>query len=235
MTYTHNAIFAKMSTINAVAWSLEIEVQFYILLPLLSAVLRIRNNSLRRFWIIAIAASSYPATWLLYHAGFHAVQMSIVHYLPFFLTGILVADIQVAEKQTEKSYVWDLFVISAWILLFMSAIPNVPVLTIQPLMLLIICLGAFKATCWSRILKNRWIVTIGGMCYTIYLYHYLVIDYLYRWTCTISSNLGYHIGLCIQGLLIGMPILVVSSILFILFEKPFMYRDWPSRIAKKFC
>ena len=32
--------------------------------------------------------------------------------------------------------------------------------------------------------------------------------------------------------LVGVPIvLTVSSVLFLLFEKPFMYRDWPARFA----
>jgi peptidoglycan/LPS O-acetylase OafA/YrhL len=45
--YMHYLIFQAPSAINSVAWSLEIEVQFYILAPLLSMVFAIRNGDLR--------------------------------------------------------------------------------------------------------------------------------------------------------------------------------------------
>ena len=48
MTYTHNAIYNEFSQVNFLAWSLEIEFQFYVLAPMLVLVFRLRQLLLRR-------------------------------------------------------------------------------------------------------------------------------------------------------------------------------------------
>ncbi len=48
MAYLHNVIYQSDSTINVVAWSLEVEVQFYVLVPLLASVFAIADTRLRR-------------------------------------------------------------------------------------------------------------------------------------------------------------------------------------------
>jgi peptidoglycan/LPS O-acetylase OafA/YrhL len=53
--YLHNLIFLEPSIINPVAWSLEVEVQFCLLAPLLAQLFRIRNAVTRD--------SSSSASW----------------------------------------------------------------------------------------------------------------------------------------------------------------------------
>ena len=48
LAYLHNVIYGTQSTVIGVAWSLEIEVQFYLLVPLLTLVFAIRDSRLRR-------------------------------------------------------------------------------------------------------------------------------------------------------------------------------------------
>ena len=43
LAYVHNAVYASESPINNVTWSLEIEVQFYLLAPLLASVFLIHS------------------------------------------------------------------------------------------------------------------------------------------------------------------------------------------------
>lgn len=57
MGYVHNIAYQSMSTINAVTWSLEIEVQFYILAPLIAFVYVIRPKIVRRLTIVGVAAA----------------------------------------------------------------------------------------------------------------------------------------------------------------------------------
>jgi hypothetical protein len=65
LLYLHNLIYRDMSSINPIAWSLEVEVQFYILAPLLSLIFCLRSTAWRRLLIvtcIAVAAACSPWT-----------------------------------------------------------------------------------------------------------------------------------------------------------------------------
>src|SRR5215475_15059043 len=46
--YSHGLVYGRESAINGVAWSLEIEIQFYLLTPLLVLMFRLRNAAARR-------------------------------------------------------------------------------------------------------------------------------------------------------------------------------------------
>jgi len=39
----------------------------------------------------------------------------------------------------------------------------------------------------------------------------------------------YWLNGLVQTVLVVLPLLAISAVLFLLFEKPFMYRDWPAR------
>lgn len=53
--YSHAFIYGDKSTINFVAWSLEIEVQFYLLMPLIANVYRISKPAYQRLVLAAAA------------------------------------------------------------------------------------------------------------------------------------------------------------------------------------
>jgi len=55
IVYLHNLIYRQASAINSVAWSLEVEVQFYILAPLINSVFLIHRGWIRRL-MLCIAA-----------------------------------------------------------------------------------------------------------------------------------------------------------------------------------
>jgi hypothetical protein len=44
-----------------------------------------------------------------------------------------------------------------------------------PWMILFCCLAAFRGVLTAKFLGHPWITTIGGMCYTIYMYHWLML------------------------------------------------------------
>jgi peptidoglycan/LPS O-acetylase OafA/YrhL len=94
------------------------------------------------------------------------------------------------------------------------------------------CLAAFRGVITSKFLGFQWITTIGGMCYTIYMYHWLMISMLVRVTGQIQTHILW-LDLLIQFVLMSVIIVGVCAILFALFERPFMRRDWPARIWKK--
>ena len=83
---------------------------------------------------------------------------------------------------------------------------------------------------WTRLYwLAPWIAAFGGMCYTVYLYHSLVLAVTVRATKSLTYSSSYILTYGLQ-LAIGLvAITAVSVVLFLLFEKPFMERDWPQR------
>src|SRR2546421_3270894 len=84
--YVHNIVYHEFSSINPVAWSLEIEVQFYILAPLLACVFLIRNKSMRRATLFVIAVALSQAYKLAARFAPHMPE-TLLNYLPLFLMG----------------------------------------------------------------------------------------------------------------------------------------------------
>jgi peptidoglycan/LPS O-acetylase OafA/YrhL len=74
------------------------------------------------------------------------------------------------------------------------------------------------------------------MCYTIYLNHCFIISFLGRFTQRFMAGNPYWLYLLIQGAILSLLVVASSSAFFVVFERPFMKRDWPRRIlnwAKK--
>jgi peptidoglycan/LPS O-acetylase OafA/YrhL len=98
---------------------------------------------------------------------------------------------------------------------------------ILPGLIFICCLAAFRGTFAFRCLGNPWITTVGGMCYTIYMYHWLMISMLVRLTGRWQTHILW-LDLLIQFVVMSAAIIFLCGILFALFERPFMRRHWPS-------
>jgi peptidoglycan/LPS O-acetylase OafA/YrhL len=75
-------------------------------------------------------------------------------------------------------------------------------------------------------------VTVGGMCYTFYLYHLLVIKTCAKFLDAWASHLGYFPAFLLYLVVIGTVNWMICSALFILFERPFM--KWRPQRGKLF-
>ncbi len=231
LAYVHNIVYGAGSTINVVAWSLEIEVQFYILAPALASVFRVRDRWLRRAVIVAAIGLSILVQVLLAPAPW--VPLSVIGFLQFFLTGFLLADVYVTDWKSApaRTRTWDLVTLAGWpvlVTLWMRESPN-PVAFIT-LAFLLFC-AAFRGSLTSRALGTPAIATIGGMCYTIYLLHFPLISIIGRHTLAIGSARAQWVHLLLQTAIIVPPVLVVCLVYFSLIERPCMERDWPQRLV----
>jgi peptidoglycan/LPS O-acetylase OafA/YrhL len=231
LAYLHTIVYGVSSTINVVAWSLEVEVQFYILAPALALVFTIRDRWLRRGVIIAAAALVLavqawlaPATW---------VPLSVLGFLQFFLCGFLIADMYVTDWKGAPSRTrsWDIVTLVGWPLmgfLWLHDSPN-PALFIA-LAFMLFCAG-FRGALTSRVLGTPAIATIGGMCYSIYLLHFPLISIIGRHTLPLGSGSAQWVHLLIQTAIIVPPVLLLCGVYFAVIERPCMERDWPQRLA----
>lgn len=249
LIYSHDFIYKVGSTINNVAWSLEIEVQFYILAPLICSLYAVKSRAWRRAAFLALGAGAAAVDFIALKMGVNPGG-TLLRYLPFFVVGLVVADIYVADWNEEPRRG------RGWSWLAVAGCAGMPVLVstgfvtpdliggvvVSPRLLigealLALCiamlfLGAMRGEWANRILRMRPLVLIGGMCYTIYLYHQSLYHLLGHWTSARWTSLPYAGFVGVQALVLLVGCVVLSALLFVLFEKPFMYPNWPAKARK---
>jgi peptidoglycan/LPS O-acetylase OafA/YrhL len=229
--YLHSLIYGTPSPAIGVAWSLEIEIQFYVLVPLLTFLFVIRRRWLRRLCLVALILGILLAQSLFLPEG-GAFSWSILAYLQFFLTGFLLSDVFVVDwkEAPRTNLAWDGVAIAGWPTLFVVLRADALAHWLFPFMIFLLYCAAFRGSWSRRIFSNRCIVAIGGMCYSIYLIHYEVISAVGRLTKGIAEGSAYWLYLLVQLALLGASILVVCGLYFVVLEKPCMRPDWPRQV-----
>jgi peptidoglycan/LPS O-acetylase OafA/YrhL len=232
LTYTHGLIYQGWSLINPPTWTLEVEVQFYILAPFLAFLyFSIQQKHKRRLIMV-----SFIVCFMIVQQLFELFRLpwylTILAYLQYFLGGFLVADIYLNEwrkKNITKRILYDFlaFASLALIILIWDWEFNFFDRIAEVCLLLILFLSVFKGRYTNLFFTNRWIIATGGMCYTIYLIHLPIAEVLMQLTSRISVTQIYEVNLLVQAA-IFLPVTLVLSICgYLLFEKPFMDKRWP--------
>lgn len=224
--YLHNLVYGSMSAINGVAWSLEIEFQFYLLAPLLVAVFRIRGRFPRRAVLVAMtcAAACVSAAGV----GYPRVRLSILGYAHFFFAGLLLTEIYLVrwEERPRRDRWGDLLGVAsiAAVLVILFGFDHPPRVFL-PLPLLGICCAAFRGSAFNRFLRHPAVYLAGGMCYTVYLYHYYVISALGGAALRLTrANWPVWADLLIMAGVLLPAVFLASTVLFVAIERPFMSR-----------
>jgi peptidoglycan/LPS O-acetylase OafA/YrhL len=228
LLYIHNLIYGVGSQVNGVAWSLEVEIQFYCLVPLLAAVFIISNTSLRRMFIVGmiLAVCIVQLFWLQKPR----LELSIVNQIQYFLAGFLLADFYETEwRERRRSYwVWDIVCAVGWPLMFFLNGPRFYLL--MPFLAFLLYCGTFNGIVFRRILSNGIISTIGGMCYTIYLLHSAILMRSLALTHRAFAHESYSVYFMMQSIFTLPALAVLCTAFFVLIERPCMRSDWPQRL-----
>jgi peptidoglycan/LPS O-acetylase OafA/YrhL len=222
--YGHNIIYDRRSTINPVAWTLEIEIQFYLLLPLLIKVFTIKNIFYRRL-IIVLAIFTTAIIYIVFEDFFIAahLQYSIVPYFPVFLLGILFADIFLNKFSIlqKKNYAWDVLGIIGYLLIiYFAGYTIFYKICLELLGYVLLFTSVFKGIFLNKIFTKKIMMAIGGMCYTIYLIHYALIAFIMEHISTSLLQFNYYQDIVIQGLIVLPLVLIACSIFYLMIEKP---------------
>jgi peptidoglycan/LPS O-acetylase OafA/YrhL len=225
--YGSGLIYHAYPQPNIVLWSLEYEVQFYLLAPLLALVFLIRPAPARRLAIVGLML--LPVVFSPLMATVPWLWWTLLGKLQFFMAGFLLCDLYLEGhvKTDQRHHAWDICFLGA-ISLVICLQPYELGYELLPWSVLLACVAAFRGKLMSWLLSQPLLTTIGGMCYTIYMYHWLMISGLIRITKKFSTQVFWMDAL-IQFAIMSAIIIAVCAVLFALFERPFMKRDWPQK------
>jgi peptidoglycan/LPS O-acetylase OafA/YrhL len=233
MLYQHSLVFGRISTVNPVTWSLEVEIQFYLLAPLVMQFFRIHGTATRRTALL-VSILSLGLLQMPFR-GWPRFELSILFYLQYFLMGLLIADIYVLDlKKIRSSWSWDVAGIAALSLMFWAPGDVYWPHVIMPAAFAVLCIAAMRSHALRRTFSNQWIAVIGGMCYSIYLLHFLFIAVLFKVTRhAIVPGAVFFLNYAIQLALAAVPVIAICAVFFMLVERPCMDPDWPSKLWHK--
>jgi peptidoglycan/LPS O-acetylase OafA/YrhL len=228
--YLHGLVYHQMSAVNFVTWSLEIEAQFYLLAPLLALLFCARQPVIHWGSLILTTLLAAGTSWKLL-GEIPWLGLTLVRGLPYFLAGFMLAAWYVDRDTTKRpNFASDLVALAAWAglqwLLFDDGLASH---LARPFVIVVAYAAMFRGRVANFLATRPFFTVIGGMCYTIYLYHPFLKSALKHVFFRLHITNTLWVNGVLQIILLGGTIVAVSSVLFALLEKPFMYRDWPRK------
>lgn len=228
LLYIHNIVYSGYPALNYVTWSLEVEIQFYLLVPLLVLLFKLPTFFRRAFLLSLIFV--FPVLQHFYIPSF----ISLYNFIQYFLIGFFVADLYLSGFTIKLNVIVDFLIgLCAVASIFYIDIQKAVLLEyIFMVLMLIFSLLALTGNFWKKVLSIRVITTIGGMCYSIYLWHTAIISGIGNHFILIGGYHYYPIALLLQTIIIVPILLVLTTIFYVLIEQPCMDRNWSSKLFR---
>lgn len=224
--FVHGLIPHQDSTILSVAWSLSLEMQFYVLFPVIFAFLFSRGTSVK-FIAVTVLTTAISVLTLAHYKTYFDMPAALIFRMPIFLLGMMVAAASLGKLKWR--YVW---LNGAIILAFEDKYSAALAISL----VLFLLLGSFKAylpsflykglNAVSNLLSSKFSTLGADISYSLYLMHLIILPFILKFY--ISFQLSKY---ATAGLTFATFIAVnfaLSYLLHLYVEKPFI------RIGKQF-
>jgi peptidoglycan/LPS O-acetylase OafA/YrhL len=231
LAYLHNIVYNAGSVLNNNAWSLEVEIQFYLLVPLLLKALFWTPFTRRAGLVVGVVFFALHSLWLP-----EDFPVSVLHFFQYFAMGILFCELWTLHWQAASKGCWqDLPGLLSWPAFFYVNLAHAGWLAdlLNPLMIAALFYSALRGRWHGSVLSWRFIPIVGGMCYSIYLVHARVVSLVLHYGFG-GMALSGHFSIDFLILLsVTFPVVVIcSGIFFLLIEKPCMNPNWPTLLGE---
>ncbi len=248
LVYLHGLLFQTASRLDPPAWSLEVELQFYILSPfLLFWYMKVKSFGLRATLLALLAAVCLVATrWCDIRYGVLGLQeWTILGHAYAFLTGVVASDWASRNKPFARAPLLACDAAMAVGLVglaasgvFERAPHTLLALILDDLarigLLILVYAGACRGRFSRRFLGLAPVALIGGMVYSIYLTHVPVVQALSGLTDKLFAPFGF-LAAWIGDLVVLTPaVMIIGAVFFLAVEKPFMDPELPKRLLGLF-
>lgn len=212
-------------TLNGVTWTLEIEVQFYLLAPLLAEVFKLKTMPRRLILVATICG--FPFLARVVPRG----DSCLLGLVQFFLVGFLLADIHSTNAWAGRISARMFDLLGTGCLLVSVLAPETPFLTpFLPWLLGGIFIGALRGDWFTSFLRRPLVSLLGGMCYSLYLLHNPLLSFVTNKVVVNGLSLPQAY---LRLALIGMPVVLAAGIgYYILIERPCMNPNWPRDLSQ---
>lgn len=237
--YLHGLIFNSPSRIDPPMWSLEIEMQFYFIMPYVILIYTFISNQNRLLYgVFVIVFTVILANFFYGVFGFDGrYRWGLLKHAGAFLTGIVVADAEASKPKLTVRGVYDCLWLGGLALLLLIGLSMTAVDTLYAsvvssfsadvgslLAVVAIFYGAMYGKLGRRVFGAPWLCVIGTMCYSIYLVHVPLMQVV---SDLVLRRLALHSAPAIWGvwLLVLLPVsFVCATVFYVLVERPCMNR-----------
>ena len=248
LAYSHGWLFGTAPRLLPPGWSLEIEIQFYTLAPLIFFLYLSVGNRRVRAWLGAVVLALSLALAGAVQTGASAPhwEFTLLNFFPLFWAGIMFCDFEADLRAIAHRAPKALAGAVGWLgLLILIAVPSVAPTSLAPKALqvaamtsgcFLMFLGILRAESnwFYRFCASGWPSLVGSACYSLYLVHLQtmqVCDSLLARVlpaAIVDSPLAYFA----VSVVIVLPLSIAGGLVFYSFvERTFMLKDWPSRFA----
>lgn len=238
--YMFGLIFHDKPRLNPPAWSLEIEFQFYLIAPLLIAAFLWVG---RRLWglaaelvalVLMVLALRGAAALVLPDAARPFVVTSFVEY---FVLGFALSRIYVAgylRHPTFRRLATPTFLAGVALVVVANDGRTVFAGDVTRTVAILagfaaVFAGSLGGGLGGWLTSRKWVSVIGGMCYSIYLIHLMLMSVGAPVLGRVLPIDDMATAFVVYGLLLVPPVLAVCAVFFVLVEKPCMDPAWPRR------
>ncbi|MGC4037719.1 MAG: acyltransferase [Chitinophagaceae bacterium] len=228
--YSHQYIYGERSWVLGVAWSLEVEIQFYIVAPLMAFIYRIRQARIRYlvFSILITVFSIYAFN------RFWSGQTGIQYSMHCFLLGMLLCDLYIngVRLKGNENYWFGAALLLFLLMPLLISIYDMPSYLLKHLLLALAFFVGITNSKMKKLLSLQIISIIGGMCYSIYLIHFMIMSTAFPLLQKIVIT-NHWIAFGVYFLLIIILVLVGGMVFYKFIEQPCMKKDWYKKLFRK--